>query len=89
MPNSVVYSIFDGKVVYAKEAPILKKVVIIEHSNEMYSIYSQLDKIAPTIKPGFVVKKGYTIGRVSQRLGLEITQKDKHIDPLEIIAKSK
>ena len=88
-PNAVVYSIFDGKVVYAKEAPILKKVIIIEHQNEMYSIYSQLDKIAPTIKPGFVVKKGYTIGRISRRLGLEITQKDKHIDPLEIISKSK
>ncbi|WP_233712821.1 MULTISPECIES: murein hydrolase activator EnvC family protein [unclassified Helicobacter] len=88
-PNAVVYNIFDGKVVYAKEAPILKKVVIVEHSNEMYSIYSQLDKIAPTVKPGFIVKKGYTIGRVSQRLGLEITQKDKHIDPLEVISKSK
>ncbi len=88
-PNAVVYSIMDGKVVYAKEAPILKKVVIIEHPNEMYSIYSQLDKIAPTVKPGFMVKKGYTIGRVSQRLGLEITQKDMHINPLDVIAKSK
>lgn len=89
VPNAVVYNILDGKVVYAKEAPVLKKVVIVEHSNETYTIYSQLDKIAPTVKPGFVVKKGYTIGRVSQRLGLEITQKDKHIDPIEIIAKSK
>lgn len=89
VPNAVVYNILDGKVVYAKEAPVLKKVVIVEHSNETYTIYSQLDKIAPTVKPGFVVKKGYTIGRVSQRLGLEITQKDKHIDPIEVIAKSK
>lgn len=89
VPNAVVYNILDGKVVYAKEAPILKKVVIVEHSNETYTIYSQLDKIAPTVKPGFVVKKGYTIGRVSQRLGLEITQKDKHINPLDVIAKSK
>lgn len=87
--NAVVYSIFDGKVVYAKEAPILKKVIIIEHANQLYSIYSQLDKIAPTIKPGFIVKKGYTIGRTSGYLGLEITQRDKHINPLEVIAKSK
>ncbi len=90
VPNAVVQNIFEGKVVYAKEASsMLKKVVIIDHGNDFFTIYSQLDKIAPTVKPGFIVKKGYTIGRVSQRLGLEVTQKDKHIDPLEIIAKSK
>lgn len=90
VPNAVVQNIFEGKVVFAKEvSSMLKKVVVIEHGNEIFTIYSQLDKIAPTVKPGFIVKKGYTIGRVSQRLGLEITQKDKHIDPLEVISKSK
>lgn len=87
--NALVRNIFDGKVVYAKEVPILKKVVIIEHSNQMHTIYSQLDKIAPTIKPGLRIKKGYVIGRVDSRLGFEVTQKDKHIDPLEIILPSK
>lgn len=90
VPNAVVQNIFEGKVIYAKEhSSMLKKVVIIDHGNDFVTIYSHLDKIAPTVKPGFIVKKGYTIGRVSQRLGLEVTQKDKHIDPLEIIAKSK
>ncbi|PAF42868.1 peptidoglycan DD-metalloendopeptidase family protein [Helicobacter sp. 11S02596-1] len=89
VPNAVVRNIFDGRVVYAKEVPILKKVIIIEHSNEMHTIYSQLDKIAPTIKPGLRIQKGYVIGRVDQRLGFEVTQKDKHIDPLEIISQSK
>lgn len=88
-PNSPVRSIFDGKVVYAKEVPILKKVVIIENQNGIHTIYSQLDKIAPTIKVGFTVKKGYVIGRVEQKLSFEITQKDKYIDPLDVIAKSK
>ncbi|WP_257875438.1 peptidoglycan DD-metalloendopeptidase family protein [Helicobacter sp. 12S02232-10] len=87
--NAVVRNIFDGKVVYAKEVPILKKVIIIEHKDEMHTIYSQLDKIAPTIKPGLRIQKGYVIGRVDQRLGFEVTQKDKHIDPLEIISQSK
>ncbi|PAF42065.1 peptidase M23 [Helicobacter sp. 11S03491-1] len=87
--NAVVRNIFDGKVVYAKEVPILKKVIIVEHANQMHTIYSQLDKIAPTIKPGLRIKKGYVIGRVEQKLGFEVTQKDKHIDPLEIISKSK
>lgn len=87
--NALVRNIFDGKVVYAKEVPILKKVVIIEHPNQMHTIYSQLDKIAPTIKPGLKIKKGYVIGRVDSRLGFEVTQKDKHIDPMEMILPSK
>lgn len=81
-----VKSVLDGKVVFAKDTPILKRVVIIEHKNNMHTIYAQLDKIAPTIKPGRSVKKGYTIGRVENALKFEVTLKDKHIDPLELIA---
>ncbi|WP_297813305.1 peptidoglycan DD-metalloendopeptidase family protein [uncultured Helicobacter sp.] len=80
-----VKSVLDGKVVFAKDTPILKRVVIIEHKNNMHTIYAQLDKIAPTIKPGSTVKKGYTIGRVENALKFEVTLKDKHIDPLELI----
>lgn len=87
--NAPVKSIFDGKIVYAKEVPILKKVIIIENQDGIHTIYSQLDKIAPTIKVGLKVQKGYIIGRVNQKLSFEITQKDKHIDPLEVIIKSK
>lgn len=88
-PNAPVKSIFDGKIVYAKEVPILKKVIIIENHDGIHTIYSQLDKIAPTIKPGLRIQKGYIIGRINQKLSFEITQKDKHIDPLEVISKSK
>lgn len=80
-----VKSVLDGKVVFAKDTPILKRVVIIEHKDNMHTIYAQLDKIAPTIKPGSAVKKGYTIGRVDNALKFEVTLKDKHIDPLELI----
>lgn len=80
-----VKSVLDGKVVFAKDTPILKRVVIIEHKDNMHTIYAQLDKIAPTIKPGSTVKKGYTIGRVENALKFEVTLKDKHIDPLELI----
>ncbi|TLD85308.1 hypothetical protein LS70_001815 [Helicobacter sp. MIT 11-5569] len=81
-----VKSVLDGKVVFAKDTPILKRVVIIEHKDNMHTIYAQLDKIAPTIKPGRAVKKGYTIGRVDNALKFEVTLKDKHIDPLELIS---
>ncbi|WP_121022549.1 murein hydrolase activator EnvC family protein [Helicobacter vulpis] len=87
-PNAVVRSVFDGRVVYAKEVPILKKVIIIEHKDGMHTIYSQLDKIAPTIRHGLHVQKGYVIGRIDQRLSFEVTLKDKHIDPLDLIAQS-
>ncbi|BCZ19137.1 Peptidase_M23 domain-containing protein [Helicobacter sp. NHP19-012] len=87
-PNAVVRNIFDGRVVYAKEVPILKKVIIIEHKDGMHTIYSQLDKIAPTIRHGLRVQKGYVIGRIDQRLSFEVTLKDKHINPMEIIART-
>ena len=83
--DAKVYSVLDGKVVFAKETPMLKRVVIIEHKGSIHTIYAQLDKIAPTIKPGTIVKKGYTIGRVDSRLKFEVTQKEHHIDPLEFI----
>lgn len=82
-----VKSVMDGKIVFAKDTPVLKKVVIVEHRNNMHTIYAQLDKIAPTIKPGQLVKKGYIIGRVDGALKFEVTIKDKHIDPLDLIAR--
>ncbi len=83
--NANVKNVMDGKVVFAKETPVLKKVVIIEHANSIHTIYAYLDKIAPTIRPGLRIKKGYIVGKVDERLGFEVTQKDKHIDPLELI----
>lgn len=85
--NANVKNVLDGKVVFANETPVLKKVVIIEHANQMHTIYAYLDKIAPTIRPGLRIKRGYIIGKVNERLGFEVTQKDKHIDPLELIRK--
>ncbi|ANV98724.1 hypothetical protein BBW65_01595 [Helicobacter enhydrae] len=79
-----VRSVLGGKVVFAKDTPVLKKVVIIEHANQLHTIYAYLDKIAPTIRPGLRIKKGYVIGKVDNKLGFEVTQKDKHIDPLEL-----
>lgn len=85
--NSNVKNVLDGRVVFAKDTPVLKKVVIVEHANQIHTIYAHLDKIAPTIRPGLRIKRGYIIGKVSERLGFEVTQKDKHINPLELIRK--
>ncbi|WQV37849.1 peptidoglycan DD-metalloendopeptidase family protein [Helicobacter pylori] len=87
-PNALVRNVLDGKIVFAKEINMLKKVVIIEHKNGIRTIYSQLDKIAPTIKSGMRIQKGYVLGRIEQRLGFEVTMKEKHINPLELIARN-
>ncbi len=83
--DAKVKSVLDGKVIFAKEMPVLDKVVIIEHDDNMHTIYAKLSKIAPTIKTGVRVKKGYVIGRVDSSLTFEVTQKNYHINPLEII----
>ncbi|MGL2413179.1 murein hydrolase activator EnvC family protein [Helicobacter pylori] len=87
-PNALVRNVLDGKIVFAKEINMLKKVVIIEHKNGIRTIYSQLDKIAPTIKSGMRIQKGYVLGRIEQRLGFEVTMREKHINPLELIARN-
>lgn len=83
--NANVKSVLGGKVVFAKNTPMLKKVVIIEHPNQMHTIYAHLDKIAPTVRPGLRVPKGYVIGKVDDKLNFEVTIKDRHINPLELI----
>ncbi len=87
-PNALVRNVLDGKIVFAKEINMLKKVVIIEHKNGIRTIYSQLDKIAPTIKSGIRIQKGYVLGRIERRLGFEVTMREKHINPLELIARN-
>ncbi|MCI6217793.1 MAG: peptidoglycan DD-metalloendopeptidase family protein [Helicobacter sp.] len=83
--NADVKSVLDGKIVFAKENPVIKKVVIIEHADSLYTVYAYLDKIASTIRAGVHIKKGYVIGKVNEKLSFEVTQKDKHIDPLQLI----
>ncbi|WP_419654887.1 murein hydrolase activator EnvC family protein [Campylobacter lanienae] len=84
--DAMVKNVLAGTIVFAKETPVLDKVVIVENGNGIHTIYAHLDKIAPTIKVGQKVKKGYVIGRVKQDLTFEVTQKNYHINPLELIA---
>lgn len=84
-PDATVKSVLSGKVVFAKETASLQKVVIIENADEIHTIYAHLSKIAPTIQVGQKIKQGYVIGRVDRDLTFEVTQKNYHIDPLELI----
>ncbi len=83
--NAKVKSVLNGKVILAKETPLLDNVIIIEHANGMHTIYAYLTQIAPTIKKGTRLKKGSVIGRVNKELMFEVTQQNYHIDPMQLI----
>ncbi|MCD4758776.1 MAG: peptidoglycan DD-metalloendopeptidase family protein [Arcobacteraceae bacterium] len=86
IPNGKVFSVFKGRIVYAKEnSGLLAKVVIVKHSNGLHTIYSHLDKISPTLKVGKWIPKGYVVGRVSDTLEFQATKDSKYIDPMRLI----
>ncbi|MDX1809045.1 MAG: peptidoglycan DD-metalloendopeptidase family protein [Sulfurospirillaceae bacterium] len=86
--NAKVKNVLNGKVVFARDTAVLDKVVIVENSNGIHTIYAHLSQIAPTIRVGKKILKGYIIGRVKDDLTFEVTQKNYHIDPLDLIALS-
>ena len=85
-PDATVKNVLDGKVVFAKDTAMLDNVIIMENADGIHTIYAHLSKIAPTIKVGTRIKKGYVIGRVERYLTFEVTQKNYHINPMELIA---
>ncbi|MBZ7936300.1 MULTISPECIES: murein hydrolase activator EnvC family protein [Campylobacter] len=84
--DAVVKNVLNGKVVFAKDTSMLARVVIVEHDDGIHTIYAHLDKIAPNIKVGKNIKKGAIVGRIKNDLTFEVTQKNFHINPLELIS---
>jgi murein DD-endopeptidase MepM/ murein hydrolase activator NlpD len=83
--NSRVKSVLDGKIIYADKTSMLDNVVIVKNRDNIHTIYAHLSKIAPTIKVGKKVPKGYILGRVGRELTFEVTQNEKHINPMRLI----
>ncbi len=83
--NAKVKNVLNGKVILAQNTALLDNVVIVEHSDGMHTIYAHLDQIAPTVEKGKKIRKGSVIGRVKDELMFEVTQKNYHIDPMELI----
>ncbi|MEA3331853.1 MAG: peptidoglycan DD-metalloendopeptidase family protein [Campylobacterota bacterium] len=82
--NAKVKTVFNGKVIYADKTAVLDNIVIVEHKNGLHTIYANLSQISPNIKKGKKIKRGYTIGRVSDELIFEVTQKSYHINPIRL-----
>lgn len=83
--NAKVKNILNGKVVFSGASSMLGKVVVVSHSGKMHTVYAGLSQIAPTIKKGRRIKKGYVIGKVSRKLIFEATKNSKHINPMSLI----
>ena len=83
--DAKVKAIFNGKVILAKPTAMLENVIIIEHDNGLHTIYAHLDKIAPTVVVGQRLKQGAIIGRVARELMFQVTQRNAHIDPMQVI----
>lgn len=80
-----VKSVLNGKVILAKPTAMLDNVIIIEHDNGLHTIYAHLEKIAPTVEVGKRIKQGSIIGRAGRELMFQVTQRNAHIDPLQMI----
>lgn len=83
--NAIVRSILNGKVVISKSNNLLGNFIIIEHAQGLHSVYAHLDKVSPTVRQGKRIKKGSAIGRVNSELMFQVTQKNHHLNPLEVI----
>jgi murein DD-endopeptidase MepM/ murein hydrolase activator NlpD len=83
--DAKVKSVLNGKVIFAKPTAMLENVIIIEHENGIHTIYAHLDKIAPTVEVGKRLKQGSIIGRVEKELMFQVTQRNAHIDPMQMI----
>jgi len=83
--NSVVRSILSGRIVYIGENND-KKIIVIKHKNNLFSIYANLDKISPLLKKGSYVRRGQIIARVKDSLEFEVTYKEKPINPVKVIS---
>jgi len=83
--NAKVYNVLNGKVVFAGVSSMLGKVVVVAHGNKMHTVYAGLSKIAPNLRKGSRIQKGYVIGKVSKKLIFEATKNSKHINPVKLI----
>jgi len=85
--GSKVRSVLAGKVVFAENSGgMLGKVVIVEHSNGIHTIYAKLSRLAPGIHVGKKLSRATVIGKVDKSLMFEVTKNNKHMNPMKLIA---
>lgn len=91
--GDITKAIYTGKVVYADWFKGYGKVIIINHGSGYHSVYANLGDLF--LKPGDIVKKNQSIGKVGQSgtisdtaLYFEIRYKGKPLNPLQWLARN-
>lgn len=84
-PNTTVRNVLNGRIVYIGRNSILGRVVIIQHSNGIHTVYAGLSKISPIIHTGALIRKGTAVGKVRHKLIFQVTQYSKLVNPMQVI----
>jgi septal ring factor EnvC (AmiA/AmiB activator) len=79
--GTLVKAIGKGRVVYADRFMGYGNMVIVDHREGYYTIYSDLSEIIATV--GQEVEKGDVLGRTGENLHFEIRKEGKPVNPLE------
>ncbi|MGC8805547.1 MAG: peptidoglycan DD-metalloendopeptidase family protein, partial [Candidatus Ratteibacteria bacterium] len=88
-PSSPVKAAKDGKVVFVGTTTKYGETIIIEHENEMFSVYGH--DLIVKVKQGQTVKKGSIIGEMKNTtqarryLHFEIRHKNDPVNPLNLL----
>ncbi|MEO0099120.1 MAG: peptidoglycan DD-metalloendopeptidase family protein [candidate division WOR-3 bacterium] len=83
--GSPVKVIAKGRVVYAERFMGYGNMVIVDHREGYYTIYSDLSEILVTV--GQELEGGNVLGKASENLHFEIRREGKPVDPLEWLGK--
>jgi murein DD-endopeptidase MepM/ murein hydrolase activator NlpD len=80
--NAGVQAMYNGTVVFVRNnSADFDNTIILQHAGNLYTIYSNLDLISPRVKIGKKVSRGYTLGKVNNKLILKVTKNEKYLDP--------
>ena len=55
------------------------------HKERIHTVYTRLSKISPDIAVGKLLKKGVVLGDVEDKLMFQVTQSEKHVNPLDLV----
>ncbi|MEO0093503.1 MAG: peptidoglycan DD-metalloendopeptidase family protein [candidate division WOR-3 bacterium] len=83
--GSVISAIGAGRIVYADRFMGYGNLVIIDHGDGYYSLYSNLSEMFVSV--GMNVEPGQRIGKVETNLHFELRKEGQPVDPLEWLAK--
>jgi murein DD-endopeptidase MepM/ murein hydrolase activator NlpD len=90
IPNTLVYSVNDGKVVLVKSLRDYGNIVIVDHGLGVYSLYLHLGYF--NVKEGQTIKRGDLVGlsgntgySVAPHLHFSISMRGASLDPLKFV----